>query len=99
YRDLFTRSPDGIFVETFDGTILDVNPAGCRLQNMERDELLGRNILDIVPASERERVRSGLRKMARGEREHFEALNWPKDSQSVPVELMSSRIDYDGQPA
>jgi two-component system, sensor histidine kinase and response regulator len=99
FRDLFTRSPDGIFVETYDGIILDVNPAGCRLQNMERDELIGRNVRDLVPESQRERVVAGLRRMSRGEREHFEAYNWPRGGDPIPVELMSSRIDYGGVPA
>ena len=99
FRDLFTRSPDGIFVEKYDGTILDVNPAGCRLQNMERDELLGQNVRDLVPPSERERVVQGLEKMVRGEREHVERFAWPRGGPAIPVELMSSRIEYDGTPA
>jgi PAS domain S-box-containing protein len=99
FRDLFTRSPDGIFVETYDGIILDVNPAGCRLQNMEREELIGLNVHDLVPPGERDRVLRGTQRMIRGEREHVESYAWPRGSDPIPVELMSSRIEYNGQPA
>jgi PAS domain S-box-containing protein len=112
FRDLFNRSPDGIFVETYDGVILDVNPAACRLHNMGRDELVGHNILEFLPESERERAVAGLRRMIRGEREHVESLTWPRTEspglpagsagrwgEPIPVELMSSRVDYGGIPA
>ncbi len=36
FRRLFNESPDAIFVEDFAGTILDVNPAGCRLHRRSR---------------------------------------------------------------
>ena len=50
FRDLFENSPDAIFVEDLDGTVLDVNFAACVLHGMTRDQLIGKNALnDLVP--------------------------------------------------
>jgi two-component system cell cycle sensor histidine kinase/response regulator CckA len=46
YRTLFEESPDGIFMSTPDGKLLDVNPAGVRLLGYaSREELLERDIV------------------------------------------------------
>src|SRR5882757_4174162 len=49
FRDLFEGSPDAIFVEDFSGTVLDVNPAACRLHGVTRADLIGKKVSDLVP--------------------------------------------------
>src|SRR5262249_12979295 len=53
WHGLFENSPDAIFVNDLDGTILDVNAAGCRLCGRERGELVGTNLVDLVPPTMR----------------------------------------------
>ena len=60
FRELFEYSPDAIFVESQQGVVLDVNSAGCRLQGLTRAQLVGRHVLDLVPAAEREWVGAAL---------------------------------------
>jgi len=40
---------DGIFVETIQGRILDVNEAGCRMLGYSREELLSMHVGTLVP--------------------------------------------------
>jgi PAS domain S-box-containing protein len=49
FRDLFEGSPDAIFVEDFEGTVLDVNPAACRLHGVRREDLIGKSVAQLVP--------------------------------------------------
>ncbi|MFQ5611426.1 MAG: PAS domain S-box protein [Anaerolineae bacterium] len=99
FRELFENSPDAIFVEDLDGNVLDVNPAACRLHEMERGELVGKNVLDLVPPTERETVARNFPKLVRGEWDHAEGFSWTADGQAVPVEVRASRIEYSGRPA
>src|SRR5213075_784738 len=56
FRDLFEGSPDAIFVEDFNGRVLDVNPAACQLHGVTREELLGKSVSELVPPESREEV-------------------------------------------
>jgi len=38
FHDLFENSPDAIFVESLDGTVLDANFAACVLHGLTRDQ-------------------------------------------------------------
>jgi PAS domain S-box-containing protein len=49
YRTLFETSPDGIFVETLEGVILECNTAAAQMLGYSKDELLRRNVREIVP--------------------------------------------------
>jgi PAS domain S-box-containing protein len=99
FRNLFDNSPDAVFVEAFDGTVLDVNRAACRLHGRSRDELIGVNVLDLVPPGYKEEVADGFARLVTGESHHVEGFSWTRDGQPVPVELQVSHIDHGGQPA
>jgi len=54
YRSLVEQSPDGIFVTDSQGNFLDVNGRGCAMLGYSRPELLGLNVVDIIPPEDRE---------------------------------------------
>ncbi|MFB3133306.1 MAG: PAS domain S-box protein, partial [Rhodothermales bacterium] len=49
FRELFEGSPDAIFVEDFEGNVLDANPASCQLHGLTREQLIGQNVRALVP--------------------------------------------------
>ena len=98
-RELFDSSPDAIFVEDLTGNVLDANPAACRLHGLTREELIGKNITELVPPDSRENARSNLPKQGREEVESITGHSLTKDGRSIPVEIKINRIDYAGQPA
>jgi PAS domain S-box-containing protein len=99
FRDLFNASPDAIFVEAMDGTILDVNPAACELQNLSREELIGRNVVELAPPAQQGSVQTDFSRLARGRNMYLHSKTYPKGGDPIPVEIKVSRIDYNDQPA
>lgn len=99
FQRLFDDSPDAIFVETYDGHVLDANRAACELHQMTREQLLGRTVFELVPADERERVRKSIAEMAINGATIFEGSSLRSDGVVVPVSGRASRIEFGGQPA
>ena len=99
FRELFENSPTAIFVKDLNGRVLNANSAACRLHNMERTELVGKQMLDLIPPDRRGEAAAVFSKLALGEVSEFEGFIWTQDQRTIPVELRVRRIDYSGQPA
>ncbi len=99
FRSLFDASPDAVFVEDFSGRVLDVNPAACILHGMSREQLLGKNVLDLVPPCQQEQVRQDFQRLVCGEINTLQGFSRTADGRDIPVELRAQRIDYLNQPA
>ena len=99
FRDLFEGSPDAIFVEDFEGNVLDVNPAACRLHGVAREKLIGKNILELIPPDKREEVAEMFPQLVAGQLDYVEGFSWVEDGRAVPVEVRTSQVDYLGRPA
>jgi len=99
FRDLFESSPDAIFVEDLSGAVLDVNPAACHLHGMTRDQLLGKNILALVPAEFREQVAEDFLKLERRELNALESFSLTSEGRAIPVSITTSHVEHLGKPA
>ncbi len=99
FRELFENSPDAIFVESLDGTILDVNGAACRLHALGRDQILGRHIADLVPFRHRSEVLTAFARLIAGEVTRLEGWSLRSDGAEIPVELHAGRLRHEGQDA
>jgi PAS domain S-box-containing protein len=100
FRDLFDNSPDAIFVEDLDGTVLDVNFAGCILHGLTRDQLIGKNALrHLVPPSKREEAHRDFQRLASGKLSWVEGETLTDDGRTTPVEVRAGRVEFGGKPA
>ncbi len=99
FRNLFENSPDAIFVEDFEGNVLDANAAACRLNGMAHAALVGINVMELIPADQREGAARDFSKMVKGEVDYLEDFSQVKDGRVVPVEIRVSHITYSSQPA
>ena len=99
FRDLFEFSPDAVFVEDFSGDVIDVNAAGCELHGMKREEIVGKNVSNLVPAELQQEVAGVFAQWASGTLQTLRSRSRRADGTSVPVEIRASRIDYAGRPA
>jgi PAS domain S-box-containing protein len=100
FRDLFENSPDAIFVEDMDGTVLDVNFAACVLHGLTREQLIGKSsVSDLVPPSRRENARRDFQKLASGKLSWVESESLTADGNITPVEVRAGRVEYNGKPA
>ena len=53
FQTLFESSPDAIFIEDLVGNVLDCNPAAAALHRTTRQELIGKNVAELVPQQRR----------------------------------------------
>jgi len=95
FQTLFESSPDAIFIEDIAGNVLDCNPAAADLHGMPREDIVGKNVLDLVPPEHRDRL---VTLETDGPRE-FEGFSLTSDGRSIPVSIRTSRIQYFDQPA
>jgi two-component system cell cycle sensor histidine kinase/response regulator CckA len=100
FRDLFENSPDAIFVEALDGTVLDVNFAACVLHGLTREQLIGKNALnDLVPPARRENAQRDFQKLTSGKLSWIEGESLTANGSVTPVEVRAGRVEYNGKPA
>lgn len=104
FRAVLDASPDAVVVVDATGRILQVNPQATVLFGYEQDELLGRNVDDLLPASlrgghahHRERFHEAAkpRTMAAGR----DLFAQHKDGTEVPVDVSLGLLEFDGRPA
>ncbi len=97
YRTLVEQASDGIFIIDSEGNYVEVNHAGCKILGYERNELVGKNLLDLLPPEDvkkRPLVYSSLKKG--GDPVITERRLLKKDGSLIPVEI-SARMLPDGR--
>lgn len=95
FRDLFENSPDAIFVESFEGRVLDVNQAACDLHRLPRERLIGRHVTELVPEEAKGEVAESFARMRSGELCITEGLSLRSDGGVVPVEIRATPVELD----
>ena len=95
-RSLVEQAPDGIFVADLDGRYTDVNEAGCRMLGYTREEIVGKTIIDLIPAEDIERLWQSREVLLQGPIHVAEWRLRRKDGSYVPVEV-SAKILPDGR--
>lgn len=99
FKTLFYESPDPIFVQDYDGIILDVNPAACQMQKSKKEDLLGKSIVNLVSTAHREQMASDFPQWITGEIRNYRSVFLAADKAEVPVEIHGSKITFSGQNA
>lgn len=92
FRQLIESAPDGIFIADVEGRYTDVNSFGCKMLGYERDELIGKTIMDIIPPEDVHRLLESKDKMmeANGSTHLSEWTLIRKDGTSFPVEVSAN---------
>lgn len=96
YRDLVEQVVDGIFVADREGRYLDVNPAGCAMLGMMREEVLKSTFTDVLAPEEHPRLARTIASFADGEVHRSEWRFRRKDG-SVFVGELAGRELPDGR--
>jgi two-component system cell cycle sensor histidine kinase/response regulator CckA len=99
WRSLFDASPDAIFIEDLEGNVLEANPAACALHEMTHDELVGTNVLDLVPPDERKKIAVAFSRRTDRTLHTYEGSSYTKAGRAVPVEVRATTFEYRNQPA
>ena len=102
-QSLYESFPDAYLVIRSDGQILDCNPAAERLLRGEREEILGRSVLDISPEvqwNERpsaEHMVEQIRAVEETGRGRFEWLHQRLNGESFQCDVQLSRTERGGE--
>ncbi len=99
FKDLFYSSPDGVFVQDFDGIVYDLNEAGARLYGYSREEMIGKNINALSSPEEVETFRQKHEELSMGKVGSFEATVYHKDGLKIPTAVRIAVIEYNDKPA
>jgi len=100
YRYLTEWSPDAILV-CADGKILYTNPAGLPLLGAgSKDDLVGKDILDLVQPDERDQVRERMNQAMLGARMQLPGAWLTRlDGRKIRAGILFGGIVWDGKPA
>jgi len=99
FRDLFENSPDAIFVEDLKGNVLDVNLAASLLHGIPREQLIGKNAMELVPPNRRQEARRDFDKLASGKISRIEGESMIGGGRVTPVELRANIVEFGGKSA
>ena len=99
WRRLFEEAPDPIFIEDLKGNVLEVNKAACELHGMTREELLKKNVTDLVPPEHRGRVSELYPGWESNTLKSCEGYSFTSAGRVVPVEIRARRFEYFGKSA
>lgn len=99
FQYLFNNSPDAIYIEDLDGNILEANEQACLTQEMKKEELIGKNILDLAPATIAEEIKKKFQSMAKGDINLLHSYSWNKSGKKIPIQIKQNQITYNMKPA
>jgi PAS domain S-box-containing protein len=94
FKDLFLNSPEAVFVQDFNGYILDLNDAAAILHGFMRDDMIGRNVSEFVKDNSFEGRQS---KIITGELNYFDVEIVHSSGNVIPIAVKSSFIEYNGK--
>src|SRR5436309_11090838 len=86
FQTLFESSPDAIFIEDMVGNVLDCNPAAAALHGTTRQQLIGKNVAELVP----QQRRADLVILTTKTPNEFEGWSLTADGRSIPVWIRTS---------
>ena len=99
YRTIFNTSVDGMMVLDARGRLVDANPACVAMFGYPRDELLGREPIELLvaPAS-REACADFASKVAAGLPFHGECQATRRDGELLDIEVRGMQMHHQGRP-
>jgi PAS domain S-box-containing protein len=95
-RNLVEQASDGILVADLEGRYTEVNKAGCHMLGYEREEIIGKTVLDLLLPEDLSRLMQHKARLLCGDVEVAEWTVRRKDGTLLPVEV-SAKILPDGQ--
>ncbi|MEN3305671.1 MAG: hypothetical protein V7603_1873 [Micromonosporaceae bacterium] len=101
FAALFADAAAGISISTVDGEILEVNRAMCEMFGYSHEEFRGRSATEFVHPEQVPQMRTRLRQLAAGERDHYrlEAPYYRRDGSVIWTDVVVSLIrDQAGTP-
>lgn len=98
YRDLVDGVPHPLLVHHTDGEIVEGNQAVCRILGIAEEELLEKNVKELLISDHAERYGKRAESIT-ADKQFFETILKTADHTEIPVEVAATRIEYFGSDA
>ena len=95
-EQLIEYLPEALFLEDFEGNILDVNTEACQLLGYEKEELVNQDVDEIVPEDKPVFMPGQIDEATRSGKP-IETVNLHKDGTEIPVELRGRILEVEGK--
>ena len=95
YRTIFASVGDAVFLETLEGSIIEVNDKACELLGYTREELLALKVSDLVPPDARAWLPRVTDAVLRDKVFRSEAINVHKSGRQIPVEVSVAAMELE----
>ena len=99
FYHIFNNSPDAIYIEDENGTILNANKEAGRFQGMPPEALIGINITELAPKEKTKEIMENYLMLWDQEISRLKSYTWNKNGTEIPIEIHSRRIIFNNQPA
>lgn len=100
YRSIFEATLEQLCILDLEGTIVEVNPAACRMYGYSYEELLGMKGADIAAPDSLQVVTENVQAALAGDKQlkPVRVNCVRKDGTTFPIEGRATRLMYKGQP-
>lgn len=99
FRTVFNKVGDAIFITNTLGRVIEANQVAVTRLGYSRDALLAMHPEDFTSERYREGVATRLAQLRAGKTMVFETEHVTAKGQLIPVEVISSMVDFDGEAA
>jgi PAS domain S-box-containing protein len=93
YKQLFDAAHDGIIATRGETGIFEVNASLCRITGRRREDLLGAQAIDLMPAESRRTIGPTLAALRPGDLYRGEVMFTRPDGTTVPVEITVTQTE------
>lgn len=99
FRTIFDSASDVIFIHDLDGRIIEVNRIALTRLGFDRDEIIRKKPTEMVLSEHRSILFDGLDRLNKDGQVIFKIELVRKDGRTIPMEINSRIIDYEGTKA
>ncbi len=94
-EELFSNSPEAVALVDIESNILQINPEFTSLFGYAEDEIIGKNIDEVLVGQEQMvNAKKNTREVRAGHRVFFDSIRRKKDGTNIPVSILGSPIKY-----
>ena len=97
YRRIFDLSPIGMTMVDVKGNIVDANTEYCKLSGYDYSEIIKRNVRDLVPLQEKDKVGKNIELIMEGHILNHDVRTLKKDNTLAYFNLLETRIQLPGR--
>ncbi|MGQ9920320.1 MAG: PAS domain S-box protein, partial [Desulfobacca sp.] len=99
YKEIFKSGTDPMFINDYQGNILEVNEVACRIFGYRREEFLRLTLKDLTAPQQLQVLRQTRQQIEQGLTIRFEWETLTKTGEGIPFEFHARPITYLGRPA